>query len=930
MKKNYIFALFYFVAFLFLIDAKELVQDPRLTSGKLSNGVTWIYRQHSNPPGRMALMLHVRTGSLNETDAQKGLAHFMEHMVFNGTEHFPPGKLVPYFESLGMQFGADLNAFTSFDETAYMLFLPDAKDEGIDKALMVLSDYAFRASLLPEEIQKERGVILEEARGGKGPSQRLRDKLWPQLFEGSLFAQRLPIGDEKIISEAQKPEFENYYHKWYRPENVTVLLVGDRPVEGIQPLIEKWFGSVKGDVEPPKPTSSGFKPFTKERAIIVTDSELTSCQISIENLEQGRPPAVTSEQWRVELLENIGSWIMSRRLDELIKKGKLSSKEASVDISDFFHDAISSSVSSSGEAKDWKKMLQELIVETDRADQFGFTQRELDLAKKGLLSSAQYAVQTESSLNARDVIHAELGAVNDRKPILSAQENLDLLNELLPGVTIAEVNGAFQKHFEMGKSSFVVMMSDAKADLIPKDQDVLQAAHEAEAQKVEAVKEEAAPTQILEKLPSPGKVVESTLNKDFEVTSAWLDNGVRIHHRYMDYKKDTVYVSISLAGGRIEEMAENAGITQVSALAVNQAATSKISSSVMRDLMVGKEISVEAAPQEDAFVIRIGGSPKDLETGLQEAYALLTDGKIEDSAFQNWKIQMLQQIESWKTSPKQQAVGALEDLLSKGDPRRTLMTKERVEAQSLEKAQAWFNRLCREAPIEVAVVGDIPLEKAMALVNQYVGSLPKRSRTSDAIQSLRVNNRPKGPLQKQVDVKTVTPQGVAISGFAAGDSKNTHDRRALTLASRFLSSRLIKHIREDLSIVYSIGADMEPHWAYQDDNRWTVGTLCDPTKTGQVISEIEKILNDFSEKGTTDEEFANAKKEMLNLYDVTVKEPGYWMAVLAFYDLHSMSLDDEKIKRSDYEKFQSKEVLEIFKKYYVPERKFEVTAIPVK
>ena len=225
--------------------ATPLPEDPRVLHGKLDNGVHWMYRQHDNPPGKMALKVHVRTGSLNETDDQRGLAHFLEHMAFNGTEHFPPGKLVPYFESIGMQFGAHLNASTSFDQTIYMLFTPNTDIEQIDKALMVLSDYTFRDSLLDVEIDKERGIILEESRSGKNAFQRIRDKLWPDLFAGSRFATRLPIGDEGVIAKAPRKEFEEYYRRWYRPENITVTLVGDAPPDKIVPLIGKWFGEYK-------------------------------------------------------------------------------------------------------------------------------------------------------------------------------------------------------------------------------------------------------------------------------------------------------------------------------------------------------------------------------------------------------------------------------------------------------------------------------------------------------------------------------------------------------------------------------------------------------------------------------------------------------------------------------------------------------------
>src|SRR5687768_1447766 len=210
---------------LFIGQAAPLPEDQRILKGKLENGLTWMYRQHNNPPGKMALQVHVRTGSLNETDAQQGLAHFIEHMAFNGTENFDPGKLVPYFESIGMQFGPHLNAFTSFDQTVYMLFTPNTEVEQIDKALLVLSDYVFRETLTAEEIDKERGIVLEESRSGKSAQERIMRKLLPDLYEGSRVASRLPIGEDEILAKAPKKEFDDYYRTWYRPENMTVFLV---------------------------------------------------------------------------------------------------------------------------------------------------------------------------------------------------------------------------------------------------------------------------------------------------------------------------------------------------------------------------------------------------------------------------------------------------------------------------------------------------------------------------------------------------------------------------------------------------------------------------------------------------------------------------------------------------------------------------------
>jgi zinc protease len=909
-------------------SATPLPEDSRIQHGKFDNGVHWMYRQHNNPPGKMAIKVHVRTGSLNETEDQRGLAHFLEHMAFNGTEHFPPGKLIPYFESIGMQFGAHLNASTSFDETIYMLYTPNTEVEQIDKALMVLSDYVFRDNLSEDEINKERGIILEEARSGKNAFQRIRDKLWPELFSGSRFAKRLPIGDEGVIAKAPRKQFEEYYRRWYRPENITVLLVGDSAPDKIIPLIGKWFGEYKPSAPAEKEHGPEFKPFTEERALVVTDPEMAYCQIQMLNLKPGRPATVTEEQWRTELVEYLGSWIIGRRFDDRVKKAEASYRGAGASIDDFFHDALLAAGFATGEAADWNKMLTELITEVSRAREFGFSERELQLARREILADAERSVRTEPTRNARELIDEMVSSANNKTPILSAQENLKLYQKYLSGVTAAEVSGAFKSNFAPGTYAYTVTMAEKEKQKAPSQTEVLSVAKQAWAQKVQPIKEAAVITNLLSQLPKPAKILDQKIDKDLGVTSAWLANGVRVHHRFMDYKKDSVFLSISLTGGTLEETAANVGITEVASLAINEAATSKIDSSRMRDFTTGKNISVSAGPAGDNFTVTVNGSPIDLEFGLQEAYALLTDGRIEDAAFKNWKLARLQQMVQREKLPAFKAQEAMEELLSNNDPRRGFLDKSEVEALSVPAAQAWFERLCRTAPIEVAIVGDIKLEPALALVSRYIGSLPKRERSSKSIDKLRESARKPGPLSREVSVETVTPQAVSYAGFAASEAKNISDSRALELASYIMSSRLVKEIREEQAIVYSIHANNVPSWIYTDAGRFYAGAPCDPKNARKVVDEVHKLFKAFAENGPTDEELANAKKQVANVLDTSMREPSYWWSVLRNLDLRHRDLNAEKTIKEDYQKYTREEIRNAFQKYYVPSRIFWVTAVP--
>lgn len=913
-----------------MVSAQEtpLPNDPRILSGRLENGVAWVIRQHDNPPGKMALMMHVDTGSLNETEAQRGLAHFIEHMAFNGTEHFPPGTLIKYFESIGMEFGADLNAFTSFDQTSYMVFLPDTKEEDLDGALKVLSDYAFRASFLDQEIDKERGVVLSEMRAGKSAQQRIRDKLWPKLFEGTRFADRIPIGLEDVLEHAQRDEFLDYYNTWYRPERVAVILVGDADPDSIKPLVEKWFGQAKAAAPSREELGAQFKSFTEQRAFVMTDPEMKSCSVEMTNVLPARPPTTTVSQYRRDLVERLGSWIIARRFRQLVQKGEASFLRANASVDDFFHDATLVEGQARGEPQNWDKMLEQLIVEVSRACEHGFTPHELELARTEYLADAQRDVETDSTRNARAILFEILRAVNDNEPVIAPKDRLELMKSLLPEIRLSEVNQAFKNNFSGNTFAYVVEMPEKEGVSVPASETVLAAARAALAKKTEPLGDEEGEATLIAKAPEPGKVTGTTKDDDLGITTLTFDNGVVMHHREMDYKKDTVYVSISLAGGPIEETAANAGISQAAALGFNDAATSKLSATQIDDLMTGKNIRVRAFPIEDAMQITISGSTKDLEDGLKLAYAVLTDGVIEESAFNHWQQSMTQRIRMMQTRPEYYAFVAAAELTSGNDPRVVPMTLEELDALTRSGAQEWLTRLCRTAPIEVAVVGDISLDDAKALVAKYVGSLPSRSKSAERLDALRELHPGPGPWEKRIDVDTMTPRAMVLAGFPVCDGDNVEHVRALSLATNILSSRLIERIREDLGLVYSIRASQQTSFGMKHASMLGSGAPCDPSKVEEVLSEVEKTFQEFAKNGPTAEELENAKKQILNNIDETEKEPSYWLSLLSHLNLHKRSLDEQKHKKEAYEAFTVEQVRDIYDQYCKPDRMMRVAAVP--
>jgi zinc protease len=911
-------------------EDRPLPSDSRFLSGTLENGVQWVFREHATPPGKLALIVHVRAGSLCETDAQRGLAHFLEHMAFNGTENFAPGTLVPYFESLGMVFGDGANAFTGYDQTSYMLFLPDTTPERIDEGLKVLSDFVFRQLLLPAEIDKERGVILEEKRMRRDAEARVRERLTSRLFEGSRLAERLPIGTEEVITNAPREEFERFYRTWYRPELITVIGVGDVLPDAVRPGLAKWFGTYGAKRPTREYPGAGIVPLSAARAIVLADPELTSAGVGLTAVRAGRPSATTVSGYRTELVEGLATWVANRRLAERQSRGEAVWQSAQVSVGGVFHEALIAGAQAEGEPGNWNRMLDELVMEVGRVLEHGFTARELDLARADALAGAERAVSTESTAEAQRLMFRVLGSVAGREPLLSAEQELALAKELLPTVTLGDVNAAFRGLFAGEAFAWTLVMPEKEGLAVPSEEEFLAAARAARARKTEPLAEAASTEGLLAKEPESGEVVETSRDEDLGITSAWLGNGVQVHHRFLDYRRDAVLVTVSLSGGQIEEDAGNAGITEAAARVFEEPATGRLDSSRIRDLLVGRLIRLSAAVEGDVLTITLSGPPKDLPQGMALLHALLTDGRLEGPSFAAWRAETLQELAMKERSVEARAVDAFRAIIAGDDPRLMPPSTARVSRQALEPAQAWFTRLCREAPIEVAVVGEIGQDETLALVAKYLGSLPSRPRTADHLAAKRTVARGPGPFARAVEVDSISPQGMAIFGFFGPDTKALDDVRLLRMASNILDSRMTKRIREELGLAYATQAALQPGAAFPGSGVFLGLAPCDPAKAPQVLSEMEAIFAAFAEKGPEALELANVKKQILEMMGKELREPRYWSAILSHLTLRAVNLARLKTLLADYEGYTAEQMRDAFRKYYQPDRLLRVSAVPAK
>lgn len=904
-----------------------LPTDPKVHYGSLPNGMQYQIRAHATPPGKAALWLHIGSGSLNEDDNQQGLAHYLEHLAFNGSANFPPGTMIRRFEELGLSLGRHQNAFTDFAQTTYSLTLPNTKDEMVDLAFLALSDIAFRLSLDAREIDKERPVILAEARARMGSGQRTFEKTLPVLLPGSRFAARLPIGEQADIQNATRDILKAYYDRWYHPANATLIIVGDIDPVAFERRVARHFGDWKSATSPSQNAAAGIKPYSKSRAAVITDPELVKAEVSAFNLS-GPRPVHTVGQYRQSLVDFIGTFAMNRRLADIVHAGNAPFLRANTGTMSVYDHATLASINASGRTGRWQDSLRTLLLEVKRGREHGFHEQELADAKKALIAWAQDAVRTAPTRDAHELIGEMNRAVAEGKKTLAAEQERALLEVLLPSITLDEVSAAFRANFAPDARLLLVKMPQKRGIKQPTEAQLLKIARAAESTAVAALPPKKRPQALLAKEPVPGTVVARETDPDLKAHSYTLNNGVRVHVRQMDYKKGQVLVNVTLADGVQRETAKNRGITALAARAFAAPATRTLSSIDIRDLLTGKNVGVSGEAEADALSLQVGGSSEDIDEGMRLAHLLLTQAKIEDTAFKTFKQRSLQWLDEQDFSVEGQLSRRVNALLMGDDPRFQPPTREQVELLNLSAAQAWLNEILRTAPIEAAIVGDIDDQRALDLALRYLGSLPKRE-VVDARHRPAPINPKTGPLEAAVEVKTITPRARVLVAWRGADWQDVKDRRVLDMAAAILQQRLFNDLREDRGLVYSVGVNAVPGRIYAGTGQFAVSFTTDPEKALEAATLAQAAAERLAKEGPSEEELDTVRRQFAHEIETSRREPMYWATILSTLDYYGTRLHDVKTAPTAIMAYTADDIRQGLQKYMTQERRLRVVSAPV-
>lgn len=851
--------------------------DPSVRTGKLANGFTYYIRKNTEPKNRATLYLANKVGSILENDDQQGLAHFMEHMSFNGTKNYPKNALVNYLQKAGVRFGADLNAYTSFDETVYQLPIPTDDPEVFKNGMQIMRDWAQDASLDVEEINKERGVVLEEKRLGKGAAQRMQQQYLPMLFNGSRYANRLPIGTEEVLKNFSPETIKAFYADWYRPELQALIVVGDINVDDVEKQIKTQFGDLKNPAKTRSRTQYTIPLSGKNQFIAVTDKEfpVTVVQVLIKHPEQ---VIRTDADYRKSMVQTLFNRMMQARFTELTKQGNPPFLQAGGGVGGFLAGLEAFTLSMVAKPGELEKGFKAAFTETERIKKFGYTQTELDRSKQA------YLTQRESSFKEKDKTASDAYVNEYLQHFLKgeASPGIDyeyaLAQKLIPGITLAEVN-ALAKQYIVDKNRDIILMAPEKdKDNLPNEATVNAWVQSVAGAPLEAYVDKVSDKPLLANKPKAGTIVSETKLPELGITEWVFSNGVKVVLKPTDFKNDEIsFQAYSPGGTSLYADAEFQSANNAAGI-VRSSGLSEFDALQLPKLLNGKKVSVSPYISERAEGISGFTSPKDLETALQLNYLYFTAPRKDAEIFKGLILQQKGSLANRENDPNSVFSDTVSAVLSNYNIRRTGPSIQKVDQINLDRAFSIYKeRFADASDFTYVFVGNFDVEKMKPLFAQYLGGLPSTKRVETALD-LGIKT-PSGSIKKSV-YKGSEPKSTVRLVFSGDYDYNDHNNKTLDALGEVLQIKLIERLREDEGGVYSPGAFFNYSKYPTGRYSFTIAFGCGPENVDKLIAasldEIAKIRKNGALASDIEKFIAEERRST----EVQLKENNFWLSYL--------------------------------------------------
>ncbi|MBT3310947.1 MAG: insulinase family protein [Desulfobacterales bacterium] len=910
-------------------DKSDLLPDQNVKYGKLSNGFRYVLMENNEPKDRVSMHLNVQAGSVYEKDDQQGTAHFLEHILFCGSENFKPGELVKYFQSIGMQFGGDANAHTGFYETVYDLLLPDGSRKSIDKALLVLKDYAEGALILQSEVEREKKVVLSEKRTRDSASYRTFISTLKFELPGIRLSNRLPIGTEVALKKASRSTLKKFYDTWYRPETMILVIVGSFDTKLTESLIVENFSALSPRDSKQLPPESidfnhkGIKPFYHFEG----EAGKTSVTIEIAKKITHTPDTLVKKRQRFS--KNIADRIINNRLEELVSKPETPFTAASISSGIYFKNIEFASISADCSPENWEKSLSLIEHVLRRSIKFGFNKSELDRVKKEYISGLDRAAKGASTRKSQSLSRKIVSNLNNDRVFQSPEQRKKIYTPLINSLTLEKIHESF---IETWETDHRLVLVTGNADLKNYDkkpeEKILEVINKSALTKIS--KPEGKADVVFPYLKEPAEYGEISYKEeitDLGIILIDFQNGLRLNLKKTDFKADEVLVTITFGHGRSGEPSDKPGLANLSSMVINESGLGKLNKDDIERALAGRNTSTYFSIEEERFALKGRTVTKEVPLLFQLLYSYIKDPGYRKDAY----LLSTERFRQRYLSLSHDIEGAMalsgKRFLAGGDSRFGLPDYDTFKKNTLNDIRNWFDNALNNEMLEISIVGDFDTDLAVKTISKYFGTLPS-GRTSGKNKNKR---KPVFPEGKSIEIKVPTQiqKGIVEVAYPTEDFWNIHRTRRLSVLGQIFSERVRVRIREKLGSAYSSYAYNKPYRSYPGYGIFHAVIHVDPEETNKIIKEIKNIASDLSAGIISDDEFRRALDPILTGIKDKRRTNSYWLnSVLTGLKKHPEQLDWSRTFFKDYASVTISDVKVLAEKYLDNKKAATIKIVP--
>lgn len=857
--------------------------DPAVTTGTLPNGLRYYIRVNHQPEKRAELRLVVNAGSVLEDSSQRGLAHVVEHMAFSGTTHFKKQELVDYLESTGVRFGADLNASTSFDETIYELTVPTDSAKLFDRGFQILADWSRGLTFDSTELARERGVVIEEWRLGRGAAARMRDKQFPIIFSGSRYAQRIPIGDKHTLESAPRSEVKRFYDEWYRPDLMAVVAVGDFDKAKVERMIRAQFAAWPAKKNERPRTTFPVPDHDSTLVTVATDSEATRSTVAVYYL-QPLSQQKTVADFRNELIGSLYNDMLNARLQEIAQRpgapfiGAFSNQGRLIRSKEVY--VLTAVVPDSGV----ENGLRATVTEGERVAQHGFTSTELDRAKAEMLRGMESAYAERAKTPSSSFVAEYEGAFLEHTAILSIVQQYALYQQLMPGIQLSEVNALAHKWLSNKSRVIVVNAPQKSAAALPSEQALRAVLDSAARVNVAAYTDSVSNAPLVGAPPTPGKIVSSSKIASVGVTEWKLSNGARVLVKPTDFKDDEVLFRAYAPGGTSVVSDSDYLDATVATAAVDAGGIGTFSATALQKALAGKQASVGeyiGAYQEG---LSGGASPKDLETLLQLSYLAFTAPRVDSAAFEAYRNKIEVLLANRAASPSAAFADTLDLTLAQHHFRAKPPSAQDMEYVRLHHAISLYKQRFADASnFTFIFVGTIDTTKLKPLVEKYIASLPS-THAGEKWKDVGMTY-PAGVITREVK-RGIEPKAQTAIVFTGPFEYSWKNVQQIAALSDLLEIKLRERLRQDLGGTYGVGVSASPARIPRESYLLRIDFGSAPERANELQKAVFAEIHSVKANGVSDKDLQKIKETDLRARETNLRQNRYWISLLASYDLN--------------------------------------------